>query len=94
MSFWNAVGKVVVSIGKALFEEVKKNAEEVKKYKSQYAGKDDQALLKIIKNEIGAKRLAAFSLLKSRGWESDDIKTVLDLEKDLADFEKMSKEIG
>ena len=91
MSVWKSIGGVLVSVGKVIYDQLKENAEEIKKYKSRYQGVDEEELIRIIKNGVGVKRVAAYSVLKSRGWEPDDIDTIMDLERDLERFEKMSK---
>lgn len=77
MSFWSKVGEVAKQVGSAAVNEAKSAHERAQGYKAEFLSSSDSELIAVIKNERKSSPLragAAFSELKSRGWEEGTIR--------------------
>ncbi len=77
MGFWDTAGELAKKAGKFAYEETKKAKERAKEYEIEMPNKSDSQLLSIVRNERLTSPLragAAYKELKSRGYETKDIK--------------------
>lgn len=76
MGFWDAAKNIGTSIANSAAEK----ANEIRQIRNQYESKDDDELMKIANNDgfLGSSSMekgVAFSILKSRGYSAEDIKS-------------------
>ncbi len=69
------VGKFALDVGKSMLDTASEFKEEIDKQKKNFETKKDEELLEIyIRYKTKPKGIAAFQLLKDRGYTSDEIK--------------------
>ncbi|KEQ11274.1 hypothetical protein GZ77_26360 [Endozoicomonas montiporae] len=80
MGFWDVAGKVAKGAGKltvAVGKEMLNQGQEYKQDRENMSDESDQELIRIVKNQSGSKKTAAWAELKDRGYSPDDIKYMM-----------------
>ena len=80
MSFWNKALDVAKNAGTAIVSEIESSANESREIKQKYEIMNDDELIKILSSDgfLGRTKKekgVAFSLLKSRGYSADQLKS-------------------
>lgn len=81
MSFWNKAADFAKKAGSAALNEVKEANNRNQEYKAEMPSKSDDELIRIVKadkNRTPLRSTAAYSELKSRGYDPETIKIMMD----------------
>lgn len=74
MGFFDVVADVVKDIAKETYRGVKKNTEEYAELKKSFKSRSDDELITIYKSGSTNEKLAAFNVLKSKGYDAEQLK--------------------
>jgi hypothetical protein len=80
MGFWDTAFNVVKNTGTFVASEIEKSANEVREIRQKYEELDDDDLIRIVHSDgffgkSSKEKSIAFSTLKSRGLDAEEIKS-------------------
>ncbi len=90
MGFWGKAFEIAGDVGSALWTGMKLEMEKIKEQKEKFQSKSDDFLINILRNRHSPlrERMASSSLLKERGWTSEQLKEYVDLLKLEEEFKR------